>query len=278
MNFGLNFSEILVIMVLILLFFGSKELPHFFREGARFLGKLRMYTEKVRREINEISRLDESIPSYETEVIKKKEAIRTKSIAARKALTDGEGAEKSRIICGTLRSDPAFVKAKAIMMYVDTGAEVATRQCIRDMIAEGRRVLLPYSNEDGTMGIGEIADLDADLMKGPFNVYEPVRSLRDNFFKSDLQLVVCPGVAFDMFGGRLGRGRGSYDKFCKDLKGRVPVYGLSFDCQILGESEKLPFDYHDVAMDQVFTESGCLLKKPEAQPEPPASPPPGPAG
>jgi hypothetical protein len=37
-----------------------------------------------------------------------------------------------------------------------------------------------------------------------------------------------------------------------------------FDCQIIDGEDRLPFAYHDVIMDQVITESGVLLKKPEA--------------
>jgi 5-formyltetrahydrofolate cyclo-ligase len=280
MNFGLDFSEILVILVLILLFFGSKELPRFFREGARFIGKLRMYTEKVRREIQEISRLDEPVQSFETELTKKKEDIRKRVIAAREGLGAEERTGKSRAICKALASDPQFARAKAIVMYVEVGAEVATRECIREMFASGKRVLLTYGNEDGSLGIGEITDIDRDLVQGPFKVWEPAKSLRDNFFKTDVQFVVCPGVAYDIYGGRLGRGRGSYDRFCKDLKHRVPLFGLAFDCQILDKNDKLPFDYHDIVMDQVITESGYLIKKEEAAPETPApiEPPVTPAG
>jgi 5-formyltetrahydrofolate cyclo-ligase len=91
----------------------------------------------------------------------------------------------------------------------------------------------------------------------------PAPLKRDNFFKSDIQLIVCPAVAFDRYGGRLGRGKGSYDRFLKEMKGRVPIYGIAFDCQIMGSQDRLPFAYHDVVMDQVVTESGCLIKKPE---------------
>jgi 5-formyltetrahydrofolate cyclo-ligase len=45
----------------------------------------------------------------------------------------------------------------------------------------------------------------------------------------------------------------------REFKERVPITGLAFDCQI--SKEHLPFDYHDIAMDQVITESGLLIKK-----------------
>ena len=263
MNMGLDYSKILLILVLVLIFFGSKEIPNFIRQAARFIAKIRVYSDKVKREISEIGRLDEPMPNYDQEVVNKKNTLREAYIAKRKELTDALRSEKSAAIWNTLMNDPAFTKAKAVMIYVEMGAEVPTRQVIRDMIAAGRRIIIPYPQEDGSLGIGEITDVDTDVAIGPMDCPAPAPGKRDNFFKSDIQLIVCPAVAFDIYGGRLGRGKGSYDRFLKEMKGRVPIYGIAFDCQIMGSQERLPFAYHDVVMDQVVTESGLLIKKPE---------------
>ena len=263
MNMGLDYSKILLILVLVLIFFGSKEIPNFIRQAARFIAKIRVYSDKVKREISEIGRLDEPIPNYDQEVINKKNALRETYIAKRKGLSEAERSEKSAAIWRNLMADPAYIKAKAVMIYVEMGAEAATRQGILDMIATGRRVVIPYILEDGSLGIGEITDIDKDLTMGPMNIPMPAPGKQNNFFKSDIQLIVCPAVAFDIYGGRLGRGKGSYDRFLKEMKGRVPIYGIAFDCQIMGSRDRLPFAYHDVVMDQVVTESGLLIKKPE---------------
>jgi 5-formyltetrahydrofolate cyclo-ligase len=263
MNMGLDFSEIIVIMALVLIFFGSKEIPNFVRQAARFIAKIRVYSDKVKREISEIGRIDEPIPNYDQEVINKKNALRETYIAKRKGLSEAQRSEKSAAIWRNLTADPAYVKARAVMVYVEMGAEAGTRQGILDMIATGRRVVIPFILEDGSLGIGEITDIDKDLAMGPMNIPVPVQEKQNNFFKSDIQLIVCPAVAFDIYGARLGRGKGSYDRFLKEMKGRVPIYGIAFDCQIMGSQDRLPFAYHDVVMDQVVTESGLLIKKPE---------------
>jgi 5-formyltetrahydrofolate cyclo-ligase len=263
MNMGLDYSKILLILVLVLIFFGSKEIPNFIRQAARFIAKIRVYSDKVKREISEIGRLDEPMPNYDQEVVNKKNAVRETYIAKRKGLSEAERGEKSAAVWKNLMADPAYVKAKAVMIYAEMGAEVPTRQAIREMIAAGRRIIIPYILEDSSLGIGEITDIDKDLTIGPMNIPAPVPEKQNNFFKSDIQLIICPAVAFDMYGGRLGRGKGSYDRFLKEMKGRAPIYGIAFDCQIMGSQERLPFAYHDVVMDQVVTESGLLIKKPE---------------
>lgn len=275
---GLDYSEILLILVLFLIFFGSKEIPNFVRQAAKFIARIRVYSDKVRREVQEIGRLDEPMPSYDQEVIAKKNAIRETYIAKRKDLPHDVREEKTTAIWKNLAADPVYSPAKAIMLYVETGAEVATRGAIRDLLAAGRRVVLPYTNEDMTLGIGEITDLDRDVEAGELSVFVPVREKRNNFFKSDIQIIVCPAIAFDIFGARLGRGKGCYDRFLREMKGRVPIYGLAFDCQILPENERLPFAYHDVVMDQVVTESGFCIKKPDEPGATPGPVPTGPAG
>jgi 5-formyltetrahydrofolate cyclo-ligase len=272
MNMGLDYSKILLILVLVLIFFGSKEIPHFIRQAARFIAKIRVYSDKVKHEINEIGRLDEPMPSYDQEVAAKKAALREKHIAIRKELPDETRAAHTAAIWKNLEADPVFSGAKALMLYAEIGAEVATRQQIRDLLAAGKRVVLPFINEDSSLGIGEITDLDTDLETGQDHIFVPVKAKRNNFFKSDIQIIICPAVAFDIYGGRLGRGKGSYDRFLREMKGRVPIYGVAFGCQILPETDRLPFAYHDVVMDQIVTESGPLLKKPEDAGTPPRSP------
>lgn len=51
MDIGIGFTEILLILLLILVFFGSKELPGFIQKGARLLARIRKYGENVRREL-----------------------------------------------------------------------------------------------------------------------------------------------------------------------------------------------------------------------------------
>jgi 5-formyltetrahydrofolate cyclo-ligase len=264
MNFGFGMSEMLVIAVLVLLLFGSKELPRIFREMARLFAKLKLYSDKIKRELDEAIKLDEpKQSSYETEVQTKKKDLRTRCVEARGSLSPDLHGEKSRLIWNQCTATDYYRSAKAVMIYVSIGSEVATRSCIREMLAEGKRVIVPYCRNVGNeLGIAEIRNMDEDLAEGALGVPEPVDRIRNNFFKSDLQLIICPAVAFDIYGSRLGRGKGYYDTFLKELKGRVPLMGFGFDCQI--QQQNLPFEYHDVPMDQVITESGLLLKKESA--------------
>jgi 5-formyltetrahydrofolate cyclo-ligase len=260
MDMGIGFSELLLILLLILVFFGSKEFPRFIREGARLLARMRSYSEKVKRELNGISDGSESPPRVtddENIQIQKKE-LRNKYLALRRSLVPAIRTEKSGLVCGHLKESTQFRNAAAVMIYVNMGSEVETRELITEMARSGKRVIIPYCKSGSrSMGIGEITNIGNDIIIGEGNVPEPRFELRDHFLLSDLRLIVCPGVSFDTYGGRLGRGSAYYDNFLRELKGRVPLFGLSFDCQM--HEGHLPFSYNDVPMEQVVTESGLKL-------------------
>ncbi len=253
---GLGFFEILIIFLVILMFFGSKELPHFIRESARMIGKLRRYSDKVRRELNEvtdITRVDETFDDNDVNVLKKK--IRDQCLEARKALTREEHTQKSGQVAGFLFDTEEFKKARTILMYVATRTEVQTLDCIEQVLNMDKRVVLPYTKSNSSeMGIAEIKDITKDVCLGQYKMLEPCEELRDNFLKSDIQLVVSPGVGFDKNGARLGRGKGCYDYFLKEIKGKAPIAAFAYQCQVLDED--LPFDYHDIPVDMLITEEG----------------------
>jgi 5-formyltetrahydrofolate cyclo-ligase len=252
---GLGVIETITILVLVLLFFGSKELPYFIKKVAQLIAKMRRYSDKVRREMNEITRsIEQPAASGVESPQKKKNALRLRHKQLRKEMSESEREEKSHALWERLFASDFYTRASAIMAYISTGEEVETMTAIRTMLKENKRIIVPYCKTiTRQLGLAEIHSVDSDLTPGAYGIQEPIESLRDNFFRSDLQLIICPGVAFDTYGGRIGRGEGYYDSFLNEIKGNVTVVGLAFDCQITAEA--IPFDYHDVAMDRVVTES-----------------------
>ena len=259
---GLGFTEVMAVLLLVLIFFGSKELPRFVREAAQLMAKARAYSDKVRRELDDLSRSVDprqanTAPAVD-EVGRKKKELRRRFLEARSAVGEEERRTKAASIVNHLLAAEEVRTARAVMVYMSMGDEVPTAELIDRLREMGKRVVLPYCRTHSRdLGIAAVEDLQTELAPGAFGVSEPIESIRDNFFKSDLHLVICPGVGFDTYGGRLGRGKAFYDNFLRELSGKVPVYGVAFDCQISRES--FPFDYHDVPVDQVVTESGLLI-------------------
>ena len=67
-------------------------------------------------------------------------------------------------------------------------------------------------------------------------------------------LILVPGFAFDMGGGRIGSGHGYYDRFLSRVE--TLKWGVCFSAQVL--KEPLAQDPTDVRMDAVVTENGLL--------------------
>lgn len=70
-------------------------------------------------------------------------------------------------------------------------------------------------------------------------------------------LVICPLLAFDRRGGRLGQGGGHYDRTIANLRAMKPVFvlGLAYSGQ---EVEDLPLESHDARLDAILTETGYI--------------------
>lgn len=64
-------------------------------------------------------------------------------------------------------------------------------------------------------------------------------------------LLLIPGMAFDKKGGRLGRGKGFYDRFLSEFKGLK--VGICFEEQLV---DTVPREDHDVSVDFVVSERG----------------------
>lgn len=265
---GFGFSEMVVVALIVLLFFGSKEVPRFIRETARLIAKARRYSDKVRRELDSVSRTFEEPLKKKPEQSPraKKMKIRRQMLEVRNGLEKEAAAEQSKSILTRLTEMEEYKKAKVVMTYVSRGSEADTRELIRSCFEDGKRVVVPYCREGGrNLGIAEIQDLENHLQPGTHGVHEPIQDLRDNFLRSDIDLVVCPGIAFDRFGGRLGHGKGYFDMFLEEIKGKATIIAPAFSSQIL--EEPLPFEYHDVSMDEIVTENGLLLQNNEAEAE-----------
>ncbi|WP_245620092.1 5-formyltetrahydrofolate cyclo-ligase [Phenylobacterium immobile] len=72
------------------------------------------------------------------------------------------------------------------------------------------------------------------------------------------QLVICPLLAFDRAGGRLGQGGGHYDRALAALRATGPVFvlGLAYAGQ---EVEELALEAHDQRLDAILTETGYIV-------------------
>ena len=164
--------------------------------------------------------------------------------------------EISRGICAKFMAMPAYEAAKSVMWYVDAGSEVRTRYTLPEALTHGKRVIVPWcvveTNEL------ELFHLEAmsELVEGAYKILEPAEHLRHAPGKrvapEELDLAMVPGTAFDPRGGRMGQGKGYYDRLLSRARSDAPLVALAFECQMFPE---IPVDAHDVFMNLVLTEA-----------------------
>ena len=164
--------------------------------------------------------------------------------------------EVSRAICAKFTALPAYVAAKTVMWYVDAGSEVRTRHTLPAALAHGKRVVVPWCVvETNTLELYLLEDM-SELVEGAYKILEPKTELCSLPAKvvrpEELDLVMVPGTAFDPRGGRMGQGKGYYDRLLATARRDAPLVGMAFDCQVFDE---IPVAPHDVFMDLVLTET-----------------------
>ena len=87
-----------------------------------------------------------------------------------------------------------------------------------------------------------------DLAEGSFGIMEPAVGSPEVPVE-EIDAFLCPGLAFDRNGGRLGRGRGVYDRMLARAREDAVKIGLCHDFQVVEDTFS---EGHDVRMDEVI--------------------------
>lgn len=157
--------------------------------------------------------------------------------------------EKDRIIKEKVLSLEEFKRAKVVAFYVSLESEVDTTALIDEALKMGKRVVIPAIAGD-VLYLAMIKDRKSASLKGPYGILQPAVGSFNPFPKEDVDLIIVPAVAFDKKMQRLGRGKGFYDRFLKDLPKNIKKIGLAYDLQIM---EDLPVTPRDIPVDMVIT-------------------------
>ena len=180
-----------------------------------------------------------------------KTAIRKEILSQRKKLTADEVEVKSAQIVSRIIEFSIVDQPQVIMCYMDFRNEVQTEALIEYLLSLGKVVVLPKVNpETNLLDLFQIEGFK-DLIVSSMGILEPADHLV-SALPTDIDLILAPGVAFDLRGYRMGYGAGYYDKLLPQIRPDCNVIGLAFDLQIV---EELPVESHDQPMDSILTET-----------------------
>ncbi|AEJ20401.1 5-formyltetrahydrofolate cyclo-ligase [Gracilinema caldarium] len=160
-----------------------------------------------------------------------------------------------------LKTHPRWQQARLVLLYASMSGEIDTEPLFHLAKTSGKTIFYPRveGDEIGFYQVNELLDLES---QGPWHILEPRPGLTSLF---DWIHTICntveqaqtpvpilgiiPGLAFDRQGGRLGRGKGYYDRFLSSIEKidfpyplQLYTIGLSIPEQVVDQVPRSPYD------------------------------------
>lgn len=140
-----------------------------------------------------------------------------------------------------------YRSAGAIGLYAPFDNEVSTEPIFRDAVRHSKKVFFPKTDAvRKNISFFRVRDL-AEMTPGYAGILEPAKTEKGEL--DAMELLVIPGLAFDLKGNRLGYGLGFYDRLLEKYHGCK--IALAYEFQL---SDSLPTSSTDVAVDIIVTE------------------------
>ena len=142
-----------------------------------------------------------------------------------------------------------FSESKVIGLYYPILNEVQTFRIMSQAILNLKTVCLPTIVDEQISFFKY--DPTKSLKVGKYGIMEPETSSEN--MNHLLDIVITPGVVFDVTGNRIGYGKGYYDKFFNSIGFQnMTLVGLGYDFQFI--LEKIICNDQDVKMNTLISE------------------------
>lgn len=181
-------------------------------------------------------------------MIQNRELIRQNIINNRKNIRNKNEIDKQ--ILDKLFSLDCISNSKMIFCYVSTKFEIDTFDIIKKLLLNKNICIPKVKRNSNYMDAVRLSSLNS-LKTGEYGILESVE--KEIVEKSYIDIVIVPALCFDLSGYRLGYGKGFYDRYLSDFKGKK--IGLCPDEFILNSVFAQP---HDIPVDIIVTEKRII--------------------
>lgn len=178
-----------------------------------------------------------------------KKSLRNDILSIRNSLEKETKDKMDYEIYNKLINSELYLKAKNIFIYISFDKEIETKRIINKALNDKKKVYIPKIYiDDKSMKAIRLNSFE-DLKENSMGILEP---MDDSHYidKKELDLIIVPGVVFDLSGNRIGYGGGYYDRYLEDIKEISNKVVLAYDLQVIDFIE--PED-HDIRIDYIIT-------------------------
>jgi 5-formyltetrahydrofolate cyclo-ligase len=152
-----------------------------------------------------------------------------------------------------LKEQPFWRDAASILFFASQPDEVDVWPLLEETLAGGKIIALPrFDSASNDYLACRVQNPQNEIGPGQFGIREPKAGCLEMPLER-LELILVPGIAFDLSGRRLGRGRGYYDRLLPEILGIK--CGIALDEQIVNA---VPAGKLDVQMDFILTPTRCV--------------------
>ncbi|MDO8351761.1 MAG: 5-formyltetrahydrofolate cyclo-ligase [Gallionella sp.] len=186
-----------------------------------------------------------------------KQQIRKSILAAREQLLQETRTAYNVTITERLLQLPEYQQAGIVLGYMNFGSEFASDLWVKQVLTDGKRLLLPKVNHHtNQLDLYWVDDPESQLAAGLWKIREPVveccKRLNDI---NEVEFALLPGVAFSRDGARLGYGGGYYDKLLAQMTHRPTLVCAAFGLQIVAQ---IPQEETDIKTAWIVTEAETI--------------------
>ena len=183
-----------------------------------------------------------------------KRVLREKFLSLRDSISKNHKKCLDKKILKQLGETDLYKKSKKIFTYVSFNNETDTIEFIKKSLFEKKQVYVPYILNDKKSMLASRIFTFNDLKPGKFNILT-TQEQSSIINKHDLDLIIVPGLSFDLNGNRLGYGGGYYDRFLESIPSNTITIGICYSFQL---SNNIETNEYDIPVQFILTEKGLI--------------------
>lgn len=174
-----------------------------------------------------------------------KQEIRQVMLNHLKSLDAVEKKKRDAALIQKFLTSPSYSNHQVLALFLSMDFELNTQGILTQAQKDGKTILIPKTYPKGKM---TFVPYNKDhLCLSRFGIREPNQGKVVD--KSEIDLILVPGLAFGVSGHRLGFGAGYYDRYLADFKGKTVSLSYAF--------QRLDFEVsiYDIAVQEVIDDT-----------------------